>query len=58
MTVLLESGTFRILVYDLNIENSLNSIQIMFSKHKMSVSVSVLVYWPSLLVYWCIGPLC
>jgi hypothetical protein len=43
MTVLLESGTFRILVYDLNIENSLNSIQTMGSKHKMSVSVSVLV---------------
>jgi len=43
MTVVLESGTFRTLIYDLNIENYLNSIPTISAKHKLCVYVSVLV---------------
>jgi hypothetical protein len=43
MAVGLESGTFRTLGYDLNIENSLNSIPTIGANHKMPVSVGVLV---------------
>ena len=46
MTVVLESGTFRTLMYDLSIENSLNSIPTISAKHKLCVSVNVLVWWP------------
>ena len=43
MTIVLESGTFRKLVYDFNIENSLNSIPTIDAKHKVLVCVSVLL---------------
>jgi len=43
ITVVLESGTFRTLAYDLNIKNSQNSIPTIGVTLTMSVSVSVLV---------------
>ena len=43
MTVVLESGTFRTLFYNLNIGKSLNLIPTIGARHKVPVSVIVLV---------------